>query len=62
MLIANVYRTEASQVAELGERAFCDMSFSGNFYNESAIRAYCEELAIRDGIVSPRIEISAVSA
>ncbi|WP_036041582.1 hypothetical protein [Bradyrhizobium yuanmingense] len=57
MITANVYRTEASQVAQFGERAFCDMQFSGKQYGEDAIRMYCESLARENDIIDPRIEI-----
>lgn len=58
MIIANVYRTESSQVAQFGERAFCDMVFSGKFVGEEGVRAHCESLARDNGIIAPRIEIT----
>lgn len=58
MLVANVYRTDAAQVAEFGERAFCDLRFNtaDEGYRDS-VRAYCTQLAVRDGIICPRIVI-----
>lgn len=58
MIIANVYRTDAAQVAECGEVAFRDMVFSGKFIGEDGIRTYCESLARDNGIISPRIDIT----
>lgn len=57
MIIANVYRTDSAQVAQHGERAFCDMVFSGKQYGPDAILIYCQSLARDNDIINPRIEI-----
>lgn len=59
MIIANVYRTNAAQIAQDGEVAFRDMVFSGKFIGEDGIRLHCESLARDNGIIEPRIVITA---
>jgi len=58
MITANIYRTDAAQVAKDGPVAFRDMVFSGKFIGEDGVRSYCESLARDNDIINPDIQIA----
>ncbi len=58
MITANIRRTDAKQVAELGAVAWSDMQFNESHTSVEAVTAYCEKLAQRDGIINPEIIVT----
>lgn len=52
-ITASIYRTNPTQVANLGVVAWEGMNFAA--ITAAAVHSYCMDMAARDGIIAPRI-------